>query len=250
MPADAGVFIGRSGRMPRLLRNDTGEIVSAAPARVRFPADENVGRPATRVVDERGFSDAQWAEAARRRDLLAALAGRAARSQADVDAVAKELGSRAGVYGRCCGKLSARSSRLRSFSDVLSAAHSAGTSRASASSCSREGSSVGVACSASSASASASSRSLCLPAGLEAASDEAVLGLAGVERALGTRGVIAGALDAQLDRAGQSARGGRTTSSAAASATAISSGASAASSRRATSSSTHGRLDRPAAPGS
>ena len=40
-----------------------------------------------------------------------------------------------------------------------------------------------------------------LPAGLEAASDEAVLGLAGVERALGTRGVIAGALDAQLERA-------------------------------------------------
>ena len=55
----------------------------------------------------------------------------------------------------------ARSSRLRSFSDVLSAAQSAGTSRASASSCSREGSGAGAVCSASSASASASSRSLC-----------------------------------------------------------------------------------------
>ena len=75
-----------------LLRNDAGEIVSAAPARIGFPADEDVGRPATRVVDERGFSDAQWAEAARRRDLIAALAGRSARSRADVDAVAKELG--------------------------------------------------------------------------------------------------------------------------------------------------------------
>ena len=75
-----------------LLRNDAGEIVSAAPARIGFPADEGVGRLATRVVDERGFSDAQWAEAARRRDLLAALASRPARSRADVDAVAKELG--------------------------------------------------------------------------------------------------------------------------------------------------------------
>lgn len=75
-----------------LLRDDAGEIVSAAPARIGFPADEGVGRPATRVVDERGFSDAQWAEAARRRDLIAALAGRSARSRADVDAVAKELG--------------------------------------------------------------------------------------------------------------------------------------------------------------
>ncbi len=75
-----------------LLRNDAGEIVSAHPARIGFPADEGVGRPTTRVVDERGFSDAQWAEAARRRDLLAARAGRPARSRGDVDAVAKELG--------------------------------------------------------------------------------------------------------------------------------------------------------------
>ena len=75
-----------------LLRNDAGEIVSADPARIGFPADEDVGRTAIRVVDERGFSDAQWAEAARRRDLLAALAGRPAHTRADVDAVAKELG--------------------------------------------------------------------------------------------------------------------------------------------------------------
>ena len=44
---------------------------------------------------------------------------------------------------------------------------------------------------------------MCLPAGLEAARDEAVLGLAGVERALGAGGLVAGALDAQLDRAGR-----------------------------------------------
>jgi putative transposase len=75
-----------------LLCNDAGEIMSADPARVGFPADEDVGQPAMRAVDERGFSDAQWAEAGRRRDLLTALAGRPARSKADVDAVAKELG--------------------------------------------------------------------------------------------------------------------------------------------------------------
>jgi putative transposase len=75
-----------------LLRNDTGEIVSAAPARIGFPAGEDVPHPAMRVVDARNVSDVQWAEAARRRDLLAALAGRPARSRADVDAVAKELG--------------------------------------------------------------------------------------------------------------------------------------------------------------
>ena len=44
---------------------------------------------------------------------------------------------------------------------------------------------------------------LLLPAGLEAAGDQAVLGLAGVERALGADRLIAGALDAQLDRAGR-----------------------------------------------
>jgi len=75
-----------------LLRNDAGEIVSATPTQIGFPADEGVGRPAIRVVDERGFSDAQWGEAARQRDLLAALAGQPARSRAAVDAVANELG--------------------------------------------------------------------------------------------------------------------------------------------------------------
>ena len=54
----------------------------------------------------------------------------------------------------------ARSSRLRSLWEVLSAAHSAGRSCASASICSRDGSGAGVVCSVSSASASRSSRSL------------------------------------------------------------------------------------------
>jgi hypothetical protein len=41
---------------------------------------------------------------------------------------------------------------------------------------------------------------LLLPAVLEAAGDQAVLGLALVEGAFGTRGVVTGALDAQLER--------------------------------------------------
>ena len=44
---------------------------------------------------------------------------------------------------------------------------------------------------------------LLLPAGLEASGDQAVVGLAGVERALGADRLIAGALDVQLDRAGR-----------------------------------------------
>jgi hypothetical protein len=97
---------------------------------------------------------------------------------------------------------------LRSFSAVLLAVHSAGTSRASASSSSRRerlellarglegwcgvlgelGLDVGE------------FAEFVLPAVLEAAGDQSVLGLAGMERPLGTRGVIAGALDAQLER--------------------------------------------------
>ena len=42
---------------------------------------------------------------------------------------------------------------------------------------------------------------LLLPAGLETASDQPVVGLAGVERALGADRLIAGALDTQLERA-------------------------------------------------
>jgi hypothetical protein len=73
-------------------------------------------------------------------------------------------------------------------------------SRASVSSCSREGSGgggllgqlgLGV----------GEFAELGLPAVFEAASDEAVLGLVGVERALRADGVVAGALDAQLERA-------------------------------------------------
>ena len=96
--------------------------------------------------------------------------------------------------------ITARSSRLRSFSDVLSAAQSAGTSRASASSCSREGSGVGRGLLGELGLGVGEFAELGLPAGLEAASNETVLGLAGVERALGTRGVIAGTLDPQLQR--------------------------------------------------
>ena len=40
-----------------------------------------------------------------------------------------------------------------------------------------------------------------LPAVFEAAGNQAVVGLAGVERALGADGVVAGALGAELERA-------------------------------------------------
>ena len=74
-----------------LLRNDAGEIVSADPSRFGFPEAHVVGHPAP-ILDERRYTDAQWAEAARRRDLLATLRGLPARNRIDVRAVGKELG--------------------------------------------------------------------------------------------------------------------------------------------------------------
>ena len=75
-----------------LLRNPAGEVVSADPARIDFPADDAVGRPAVPAPDERRYSDVAWQEAARRRDLLAKLAALPDRSGTDVASVAKELG--------------------------------------------------------------------------------------------------------------------------------------------------------------
>ena len=96
-----GVEVDHAGRCWRvhrvlgpdavLLANDAGEIVSAAPARISFAADVAITATA-RAPDERRITDAQWAEAARRCDLLAELARRSARSRAQVDDVAKELG--------------------------------------------------------------------------------------------------------------------------------------------------------------
>jgi putative transposase len=74
-----------------LLRSEAGEIISAEPSRIAFPARATIGPVAT-AVDEQRCTDAQWAEAARRRDILTRLARLPARTRADLDAAAKELG--------------------------------------------------------------------------------------------------------------------------------------------------------------
>ncbi len=74
-----------------LLRNDAGEVVCASPAAISVP-DELAVTAATRLVDELHHTDAEWFEAARRRDLLVALARLPRRSRGDVAQVAGELG--------------------------------------------------------------------------------------------------------------------------------------------------------------
>jgi hypothetical protein len=71
-----------------LLRSDAGEEVSADPLKLRLPDVSAPVRPARPVVDELRYSDGDWAEATRRRDLLAALASKTPRTTADVAAVA------------------------------------------------------------------------------------------------------------------------------------------------------------------
>lgn len=97
----AGVEVEHAGRRWRvhqplgpdaiLLQNDAGEIVSADPIRVTFP-DAGPPKPAPLVVHEHHYSEAQWAEAARRRDLLVTLARSPNRTVCQVNAVAAELG--------------------------------------------------------------------------------------------------------------------------------------------------------------
>jgi hypothetical protein len=72
--------------------SDAGEEVSADPLKLRLPEVSAPVRPARPVVDELRYSDADWAEATRRRDLLAALASKTARTAADVAAAATCLG--------------------------------------------------------------------------------------------------------------------------------------------------------------
>ena len=74
-----------------LLRSDAGEEVSADPLKIRLP-EAAATRSARTVVDELRYSDAEWAEATRRRDLLMALASKAPRTTADVTAAATCLG--------------------------------------------------------------------------------------------------------------------------------------------------------------
>ena len=74
-----------------LLRNDAGEIVSTSPSTLRFPPDLS-GQPAARRVSEIQYTDAEWAEAAKRRAVLVDLAGLPSRSRDDVERVARDLG--------------------------------------------------------------------------------------------------------------------------------------------------------------
>ena len=75
-----------------LLRNDAGEVVSANPLRLRFPPEDPAGQRAARRVDERQYTDAEWAEAAKRRAVLTGLAGLSSRARGDVERAALELG--------------------------------------------------------------------------------------------------------------------------------------------------------------
>jgi putative transposase len=75
-----------------LLRSDAGEEVSADPLKLRLREVSAPDRPARHVVDELRYSEADWAEATRRRDLLAALASKTPRTTADVAAAATSLG--------------------------------------------------------------------------------------------------------------------------------------------------------------
>ena len=92
MPAGAGAFIGRSGRMPCCSATTPAKSYRRLPRGLVFPLTKASGARRCGWWTSEASATAQWAEAARRRDLLAALAGRPARSRADVDAVAKELG--------------------------------------------------------------------------------------------------------------------------------------------------------------
>jgi putative transposase len=75
-----------------LLRSDAGEEVSADPLKLRLPEVSAPNRLARHMVDELRYSDGDWAEATRRRDLLAALASKTPRTTADVAAAAASLG--------------------------------------------------------------------------------------------------------------------------------------------------------------
>lgn len=75
-----------------LLRNDAGEVVSANPLRLRFPPEDPADRRAARRLDERQYTDAEWAEAAKRRAVLTGLAGLSPRARGDVERAAQKLG--------------------------------------------------------------------------------------------------------------------------------------------------------------
>lgn len=75
-----------------LLRSDTGMEVSADPLQIRLPEISVATGPSLPRVDELRYSEADWTEATRRRDLLATLAAKSSRTTADVAAAAASLG--------------------------------------------------------------------------------------------------------------------------------------------------------------
>ena len=97
--------------------------------------------------------------------------------------------------------ISARSSRLRSRSAVVVAAHSVGQVAGERLELLARGLAAGHDVLGELGLGVFELAELLLPAVLEAAGDQAVVRLAGVERALGADRLIAGALDAQLERA-------------------------------------------------
>jgi len=75
-----------------LLRSEGGEEVSADPLKIRLPEATAPTGALPPLVDELRYSDADWTEATRRRDLLAALASKPSRTTADVAMAATTLG--------------------------------------------------------------------------------------------------------------------------------------------------------------
>ena len=75
-----------------LLRSEAGEEVSADPLQIRLTEATSPTGALLLVVDELRYSDTDWTEATRRRDLIAGLASKPSRTAADVAAAATTLG--------------------------------------------------------------------------------------------------------------------------------------------------------------
>ena len=69
-----------------LLRSEAGEEVSADPLQLRVPEATAPTGASPPLVDELRYTDADWTEATRRRDLLATLASKPSRTTSDVAA--------------------------------------------------------------------------------------------------------------------------------------------------------------------
>ncbi len=75
-----------------LLRSDTGKEVAADPLKLQRPATAAPASSPVLTINEMRYSEADWAEATRRRDLLRTLAATPSRTTADVAGAAAALG--------------------------------------------------------------------------------------------------------------------------------------------------------------